>query len=1013
MTKFSGKAGRIGGLALIGLMLAQVLTAFEGAGAVWADDVPAEAVKAFNALWEHNDRPVAEGRARRTWTWGPSPFKTISEPYADSPGGQRSVTYYDKSRMEINNPAAAKNSQWYVTNGLIVREMVAGRLQLGDNSFRDTAPAQVVVAGDPIEVNPAAPTYASFRAIASLSNDKRAAQQPASPITTRIDGNSTVSKDANLGNFNVKYAYYDQTLGHNIPDVFMNFFKSQGQVYQNGTYQNGPVLDWVFACGLPITEPYWANVKVSGKDSWVIVQLFERRVLTYNPANAPEWRVEMGNVGQHYYSWRYANSSPGPTDPAPTPAPNPSPTPIPTPAPANNSAFGSVEKIEGQDVVEIGNGAIKRTVVMGSSNGIYTASFLNRLTNSEYMGRSGPEFRLRFSHELQADSSEEEITSDSTRVTSYKWLKHSQDEQLIEIELSAQFHDSPFNIYLYYQAQAGQNFVRKWLTVPPFNGQGWAINKVIVENWNPDSNLDPLAPATRYSAQFATGQINFSEPDSVITSNTALRYNPVSNSRALALHHNGNEGFYFFQESLFGNEDFSRSEGLHLSNADFIEPEKGFSSGRSVLGVWRGPAEVGYKRYQEYLYNNYDVVKGKKDPVWFSTWYVYEAGINQEILSGVVDRMKSAGFYDLLHIDAGWEGDAPLQPDLNKFPQGLDPIIGKLNAAGMGLGLWINPFSHGYEDIANHANFRRQHPDWVNPEGTRLCPLSGAGDYVASRLVEIARSWPLDVLYWDGADWNPNSCQSSDRRWRTPNEEHILTLKYYASLINQLHAVRPNLRVVIWSAPPDVHWLGAADEIQLSDIAAPPLLQSELIRRQQNYYAAFEYSYAGTWGDWYGLQYQRDYSQGLGQPLNLLRYAEASMIGNNANQAGASFDLATAPPGLLDFLSQMFNFRKRFANYFTQYQHVLGFPDGASVDGEAHIINGQGFILLFNPTSNSKSLNLPLDEPGLELQPGVVYNLSDWSSFTSGQSLGTARTSSPPNLTIPAYGFKVIGVNIS
>src|SRR5205085_2221786 len=37
------------------------------------------------------------------------------------------------------------------------------------------------------------------------------------------------------------------------------------------------------------------------------VQLFERRVLTYNPANPPATQVEMGNVGRHYYNWRYAN----------------------------------------------------------------------------------------------------------------------------------------------------------------------------------------------------------------------------------------------------------------------------------------------------------------------------------------------------------------------------------------------------------------------------------------------------------------------------------------------------------------------------------------------------------------------------------------------------------------------------------------------------------------------------------------------------------------------------------
>ncbi len=37
----------------------------------------------------------------------------------------------------------------------------------------------------------------------------------------------------------------------------------------------------------------------------VLIQAFERRVLTYTPDNLAEYRVEMGNVGQQYYRWRY------------------------------------------------------------------------------------------------------------------------------------------------------------------------------------------------------------------------------------------------------------------------------------------------------------------------------------------------------------------------------------------------------------------------------------------------------------------------------------------------------------------------------------------------------------------------------------------------------------------------------------------------------------------------------------------------------------------------------------
>jgi hypothetical protein len=47
---------------------------------------------------------------------------------------------------------------------------------------------------------------------------------------------------------------------------------------------------------------------VGGVELDVLVQLFERRVLTYTPTNPAGFKVEMGNVGQHYYRWRYLST---------------------------------------------------------------------------------------------------------------------------------------------------------------------------------------------------------------------------------------------------------------------------------------------------------------------------------------------------------------------------------------------------------------------------------------------------------------------------------------------------------------------------------------------------------------------------------------------------------------------------------------------------------------------------------------------------------------------------------
>ena len=64
------------------------------------------ATMGFDINWKRYDYPVQIGQASRSWTWGPTSLASVTEPYAESPGGQRQVQYFDKARMELNNPAA-------------------------------------------------------------------------------------------------------------------------------------------------------------------------------------------------------------------------------------------------------------------------------------------------------------------------------------------------------------------------------------------------------------------------------------------------------------------------------------------------------------------------------------------------------------------------------------------------------------------------------------------------------------------------------------------------------------------------------------------------------------------------------------------------------------------------------------------------------------------------------------------------------------------------------------------
>ena len=275
-----------------------VLVSLLGATATSLAESPAN--PNFQATWQRTDFPVAEGQAVRTWMWGPEAFTgDLAEDYEESPGGERTVQYFDKSRMEITDPDADPASIWFVTNGLLVVELVTGRMQTGDNAFVDRSPAEVNVAGDPDDS--AGPTYATFTNV--LDQGPHAVGET---VSQRISRNGTLRHDAALASQNITISVVDDVVNHAIAAPFWEFMNSTGTIYDGAGFTDAPLFENAyFATGRPITEPAWATVQVGGEPNLVLIQCFERRCLTYTPDNAPEWRVEAGNVGRHYFEWRY------------------------------------------------------------------------------------------------------------------------------------------------------------------------------------------------------------------------------------------------------------------------------------------------------------------------------------------------------------------------------------------------------------------------------------------------------------------------------------------------------------------------------------------------------------------------------------------------------------------------------------------------------------------------------------------------------------------------------------
>jgi len=258
--------------------------------------------------WGRWDQVVEYGLVQRSWTFGPLTDNGFrSEPYADAPAvppmneveGWRWVYYFDKARIELN--PASNDPLWRFTTGLLATELITGQMQLGDTLFEQHEPSHAPVAGDPDST--ITPTYATLQPLLS------APSLPAGTVVTQtLAADGTTGDDPVLAENGVTAIDVGAPTNHTVASVFWTFMNSSGLVVseEGGAFVEERLFPNAFyATGYPITEAYWTQAQVAGTAKDVLLQCFERRCLTFTPDNPASWQVEFGNIGQHYFAWRY------------------------------------------------------------------------------------------------------------------------------------------------------------------------------------------------------------------------------------------------------------------------------------------------------------------------------------------------------------------------------------------------------------------------------------------------------------------------------------------------------------------------------------------------------------------------------------------------------------------------------------------------------------------------------------------------------------------------------------
>lgn len=102
-------------------------------------------------------------------------------------------------------------------------------------------------------------------------------------------------------------------------------------------------------------------------------------------------------------------------------------------------------------------------------------------------------------------------------------------------------------------------------------------------------------------------------------------------------------------------------------------------------------------------------------PVLYNSWYSTYFDVNEALLKKVAEIAATLGV-ELFAIDDGWFGRrnndraglGDWEPNPEKFPNGLGPVIEHVHKLGMKFGIWIEP-----EMVNPDSDLYRAHADWV------------------------------------------------------------------------------------------------------------------------------------------------------------------------------------------------------------------------------------------------------------------------------------------------------------
>lgn len=427
-------------------------------------------------------------------------------------------------------------------------------------------------------------------------------------------------------------------------------------------------------------------------------------------------------------------------------------------------------------------------------------------------------------------------------------LTYSSSEVLRD-ELRVHLNDAVYNLHvtLHYRVHEQYDLLERWVSVENAGAAAVMLERSFSAAWHVpaqrDYRLSHLAgrwfEETQIVREPLTRGAKVLESRRITTSHQHNPWFAVDSLDEPALEESGELWFGVLawsgnwkltaEVTAFGQTQLSL--GINdWDSAIRLEPRETFTTPPSIAGFSSHGYGGASRALHSFVRDNIVPHGVQPRKVLYNSWEATYFDVDEASQIALAEIAAQIGV-ELFVLDDGWfhgrrsdnAGLGDWWPDETKFPNGLTPLIERVNALGMDFGLWLEP-----EMVNPDSDLYRAHPDWVIHFPTRArtemrnqlilnLAKKEVQDYLIGLIDDLLTKNQISFIKWD---MNRNV---SEPGWPGHDEPRELWVRYVEGLYRVWGTLRSRHPDVIWQScsggggRADLGILRFADQIWTSD----------------------------------------------------------------------------------------------------------------------------------------------------------------------------------------------------